>query len=118
MGISPDQYHEMLQRLAPKVKHDFSEGVDDESQLQMDIEQECRRRGWIPLRSRMDRKTARKKGEWDFTIVANGGRTIFVECKSKTGKLSPDQQAMIAHARILGHAVHVVCSMEEFLGIL
>jgi hypothetical protein len=26
-------------------------------------------------------------GEWDFTILADGGRILLIECKTKVGKL-------------------------------
>jgi hypothetical protein len=37
-----------------------------------------------------------------------------VECKTKTGKLTVEQQGFIAHAARNGHTVHVIRSMEEF----
>ena len=46
------------------------------------------------------------------------GRVLFVECKSRSGKLSPAQAALKHHAEKLGHAVHVVRSLEEFLKLL
>jgi hypothetical protein len=41
-----------------------------------------------------------------------------VECKSRTGKLSPAQAALKHHAEKLGHTVHLVRSFEEFLGVI
>jgi hypothetical protein len=43
---------------------------------------------------------------------------LFIECKSRTGKLSPAQAALKHHAEKLGHLVHVVRSLEEFLKLL
>ena len=57
-------------------------------------------------------------GEPDFVILAEGGRVLFVECKSRTGKLSPAQAALKHHAGKLGHTVRVVRSMEEFIELL
>jgi len=62
--------------------------------------------------------THRTLGEPDFVILASDGRVFFVECKSKTGKLTLEQQAFIAHAAKNGHAVHVVRSMEEFNDVI
>lgn len=90
------------------------DGVGIESDLHDAIRDECRRRGWVAFSSRMDRRTTRKLGEPDFVIMADQGRTLYVECKSRTGKLSPEQQALHAQARSLGHFVFVVRSFQEF----
>ena len=79
---------------------------------------ECRRRGWIALHGSMAERTCRTLGEPDFVILADGGRVLFVECKTKTGKLSPAQAALKFHAEKLGHTVHVVRSMEDFLAVV
>ena len=63
----------------------------------------------------MAERTCRTLGEPDFVILAAGGRVFFVECKSRNGKLSPAQAALKHHAEKLGHTVHVVRSMAEFL---
>jgi hypothetical protein len=93
-------------------------GVPRESGLHEEIFDECRRRGWIALHGSMAERTCRTLGEPDFVILADGGRVLFVECKSRNGKLSPAQNALKFHAEKLGHAVHVVRSMEEFLKLL
>ena len=92
-------------------------GVPRESDLHEEIFDECRRRGWIALHGSMAERTCRTLGEPDFVILATGGRVFFVECKSRSGKLSPAQAALKHHAEKLGHAVHVVRSMEEFLEV-
>jgi Holliday junction resolvase-like predicted endonuclease len=92
--------------------------VERESKLHGEIYDECRRRGWIALHGSMAERTCRTLGEPDFVILADGGRVLFVECKSRTGKLSPAQTALKFHAEKLGHTVHVVRSMEEFLKLL
>ncbi len=94
------------------------EAVNRESDLHNQIFNECRRRGWIALHGAMSERTHRNPGEWDFTIVADHGRVFFVECKTAAGKLSQEQRALIAWAEKLGHAVHVVRSMEEFLNLI
>jgi hypothetical protein len=43
---------------------------------------------------------------------------LFVECKSRNGKLSPAQAALKHHAEKLGHTVSVVRSLEEFLEVV
>lgn len=99
-----------------------------EAELHEQIFAECRRRGWIALHGAMSERTHRTAGEPDFTILrdavyhAKSGdyipKVLFIECKTRTGKLSPSQAAMHAHAAKLGHTVHVVRSFEEFLKLL
>lgn len=93
-------------------------GVEREADLHEDIFAECRRRGWIPLHGAMSERTHRTTGESDFVILADNGGLFLVECKTRTGKLSTAQQALKAHAEKLGHVVHVVRSMDEFLNVV
>ena len=94
------------------------DGLGREAELHEAIFDECRRRGWIALHGSMAERTCRTLGEPDFVILAGSGRVLFVECKTKTGKLSPAQAALRFQAEHLGHTVHVVRSMEEFLKLL
>lgn len=93
------------QELSRQSERDLHEKVFDE----------CRRRGWIALHGAMSERTHRTLGEPDFVILADLGRVFFIECKSSTGKLRPEQAALHVWARRLGHEVHVVRSIEEFL---
>jgi hypothetical protein len=92
-------------------------GCDDESQLHNQILLECRRRGWIALHGSMAHRARRTPGEWDFVILADGGRTFYIEAKTRTGKQSTDQLALHHWARKLGHSPYVVRSFDEFLNI-
>ena len=92
-------------------------GVAREASLHEEIFDECRRRGWIALHGSMAERTHRTQGEPDFVILADRGRVLFVECKSRTGKLSPAQAALKFHAEKLGHTVHVVRSLRESLEV-
>ena len=89
-----------------------------ERDLHSEIFDECRRRGWIAFHGSMAERTHRTAGEPDFICLCDGGKLLMVECKTARGKLSKEQQAMIAHARKLGHTIHVVRSMEEFLRLV
>lgn len=93
-------------------------GVTSEASLHEEIFAECRHRGWIALHGSMAERTCRTLGEPDFVILADGGRVLFVECKTRTGKLSPAQAALKFHAEKLGHTVHVVRSLEEFFAVV
>lgn len=88
-----------------------------ESDLHDDIKNECNRRGWIALHGSMAHRAHRTIGEPDFVILADGGRLILIEAKAAGGKLSSEQAALHAWASKLGHTVHVVRSLEEFLAV-
>ena len=90
-------------------------GVPHEAALHEAVFDECRRRRWIALHGSMAERTCRTLGEPDFVILADSGRVLLVECKGKTGKLSPAQAALKHQAERLGHTVHVVRSFEEFV---
>lgn len=119
-SISTADYLRMQARLHPRA--DWSGVMDSgpakESVLHHQIIDECKSRGWIALHGSMVQATARTIGEWDFTILADNGRLFFIECKTGKGKLSPEQIGMIAWAAKLGHGVHVVRSLEEFINIV
>lgn len=106
-------------------------GCDDEAELHRQILEECKRRGWIALHGSMAHSTFRTPGEWDVTVIGSQTETWcdgtgpsqvpriwLIEAKTRTGKLSPAQQAIHAWARKLGHTVHVVRSFEEFLAVI
>lgn len=116
MGISSFQFQQMLQRVNRAEVRETSTkaGVDVEGSLHDDIIDECNRRGLVFFHGSMAHRTRRTKGEPDFIVLAENGRTLLVECKSRTGKSSTSQLAIQAHARKLGHTVHVVRSFEEF----
>jgi hypothetical protein len=90
---------------------------EQESRLQADIKAECLRRGWLCLGGAMHKRTHRVSGEWDFTILCDAGRVLFIECKDKDGKVSQEQGALHAWAEKLGHEVHVVRSLERFIEV-
>jgi hypothetical protein len=89
-----------------------------ERDLHYQIFDECRRRGWIAFHGSMSERTHRNLGEPDFQILMDDKRAMMVECKGAKGKLSIEQQAMIAHAAKLGHTIHVVRSFQEFLNLI
>ena len=114
--------NDVLRRLNPHLFGPLpspgTRGVSCEADLHEEIFDECRRRGWIALHGSMAERTCRTLGEPDFVILAGGGRVLFVECKTRTGKLSPAQAALKHHAETLGHTIHVVRSREEFWNLL
>lgn len=118
MNLTTAQYQEILARQSRSKTREpaVSEGaIQREADLHDAIFAECRRRMWIALHGSMATATHRTSGEPDFVILADGGRTFYVECKSRIGKLSPAQHTMKHHAEKLGHTIHVVRSMAEFM---
>lgn len=73
---------------------------------------------WLVVHSRMDIPSTVAKGVPDFIILASKGRLIMVECKSKTGKLTPEQMGFKIMAEHLEHTVHIVRSFTEFLEVV
>lgn len=74
----------------------------------------CKGKGWIYFHGSMAHKTKRTAGEPDFTILADSGRVFLIECKTRISKLSPEQLGLKLWAEKLGHAIHVIRSIEEF----
>lgn len=93
-----------------------ADAVTDESELHDQIEAECRLRQWPYLHSRMDMPTTTNVGAPDFVIglPTTPPRTLWIECKTKTGKLTPQQtgfKVLIENAR---HEYYLVRSFAEF----
>ena len=120
MRLTPQQYADYLARRAvsPGIFGRTLQNMLTESELHDRILNHCRHAGWIALHSRMDQRTTRQIGDPDFTVLADGGRVFFIECKSAKGKLSTQQQALHAWAAKLGHKVHVVRTFAEFLEVV
>ncbi len=119
--------NDTLRRLNPHLfspggRPPFLNGTEgnatSEASLHDQIFDLCRQRVWIALHGSMAERSHRTLGEPDFTILADRGRVLFVECKSRTGKLSPAQAALKMHAETLGHTIHLVRSYDEFLTLL
>ncbi len=88
-----------------------------EKELHDAILSECRERGFITIHSRMDRPSTTAIGSPDFVVVTPG-KVIFCECKSRSGKLTKEQQAMCAWFEKLGQKCHIIRTMEDFRELL
>lgn len=96
----------------------LSESEQDEEELHNAILDDCRRRGWIAFHGSMAHRTKRTEGEPDFEILADGGRSFYIEAKTSTGKERPAQLGMRIWAEKLGHKIHTVRSFEEYLAVV
>ncbi len=57
-------------------------------------------------------------GEADINYYAPGGNTYFFEVKTRTGRVSKQQQKFIDRMRKLGFTAAVVRSVEEAVSIV
>ncbi|MGA2685901.1 MAG: hypothetical protein ABSF51_12705 [Verrucomicrobiota bacterium] len=95
-----------------------ADAVDSEGALHDEIISECRARLWPVIHSRMDAKTTTAKGAPDFVIFADAGRVFAVECKTRTGKQTPEQIGWQMLLERNGHAYRIVRSMADFLAVV
>jgi hypothetical protein len=123
-SITQFQYEQMMARLESnkrRAPYETTQGTPAhepepvESDLHEKILSDCARRGWLVVRSRMDMPSTNGVGVPDLLIFMDGGRCLLIECKSRTGKLRPEQLAWLAWAKRLGHRCAVVRSLAEFL---
>ena len=119
--ITTDQYNEMLARLERnkgRLPETPPDAVEHEADLHDEIIAECRKRGWICFHGSMAHRTKRTIGEPDFVVLADRGRVFFCEGKARSGKLSPEQLGMALWAEKLGHEIHLIHSLKEFVDIV
>lgn len=88
-----------------------------EDKLHDQIMEHCRSRRWVVIHSRMDRPTTQGLGVPDFIILIEDGKLLLVEAKARQGKLSIEQIAFGIRAEQLGHKVHVVRSLANFIDL-
>jgi hypothetical protein len=117
--ITNFEFLQMAARTAPKVRQGLppDDAVDRERDLHEQIETDCIRRGWAYVHSRMDKPSRVGVGVCDWVVFASGGRTLCVECKSRTGKLRPSQLIFKVQCEMHGHTVHVIQGFSEWLAI-
>ena len=87
-----------------------------ESELQRKCEKWLRENGFPYFHDSSRRKN--KKGWFDLTCLLPEGRVVFIEFKSKSGRLSDEQKLLIQQANFLGHEVHEVRSYKRFLYLM
>jgi hypothetical protein len=131
MGIPTHQYIEMAARLRRGDRRDRQVGrfVEKLSALESGqreiplhnrIMAHCNSQWpkWKYIRARSDMASTIAVGAQDFTIFLPGGRVLCVECKSKTGKITPAQRDWEHEMAALGHIVHEVRSFDEFMKLI
>ena len=88
-----------------------------ESKLHLQIQNHCDMQfpRWKYFHQPMHKKSQAELGAPDFLILLPYSKVICVECKTKTGKLRPEQAAWKAEAEKLHHHYVIVRSFDEFL---
>ena len=116
MTLAEYQAYEARQRIQQGRPAPAGGGAaEKEAKLHQEIMDYCRGQGWICLHGSMAHRAFRTIGEWDCTVIADGGRVFFIEAKTRTGKLTAEQANLHAWARRLGHEVHLVRCMNDFI---
>lgn len=87
---------------------------EPEKEIHRKIAKWCKDYAMQAFHGAMHKRSGRTPGEPDFIIQLPGGKTLYVEVKTEKGKLSIEQECVIAHAWQLGHTIHVVRKFEEF----
>jgi len=82
-----------------------------EKKLQQKILQFCRKNNILAVKVDSTSTT----GWPDLTVIAPGGRVLFVELKTPTGRLSPMQKAIGQELNQKGAEYHVIRSVEAFI---
>jgi len=71
-----------------------------------------RRNGLLYLHASPNKRSTLPVGWPDFTVFGAGAKTLFVEFKTKRGKLSDDQKAVMADLTRFGHVAGVLGCYE------
>lgn len=115
MRFTPEQYREYQIRTGQ-----FKAGLATAAACSKEIEElhypiiRWLRDHRIPFaHNRTDMESTAGNGVPDF-IFPYRGKVLFVECKTKTGKLSTEQLAWKMGAEQQGQCVHVIRTMDEF----
>ena len=118
--ITPEHFNQMQARCAAGRDQSgpvAADAVDNQAALHDEILAECRRRLWPVIPSRMDMASTTAKGAAGFVIAASGGRVFFIECKTRTGKLTTEQLGFKAMLERNSHRLFVVRSFNDFLNV-
>ena len=123
MNISSTEFAILKAKQALKLKLKSESSIpDDACKLERDLHEqttaELRRRKLYFVHSRMDKPATNQIGVPDYIVAMPGGKTMWLELKSKTGKLSPEQQAAKHMLEMSGHRHEVVRGFSQLLEVL
>jgi hypothetical protein len=66
----------------------------------------------------MDKAATTAKGVPDFQIYPPNAKALFIECKTRLGKLTPEQAGFKLAAELSGYRYEVVRSMKDFFEVI
>lgn len=123
MGFKPEDVRMMENRLARKsgpvggqvVGVDAGQEVEELHNPTLDW---LKGRGLPYVYNRPDKASTATPGAPDFTIGISRGAVVFIEFKTREGKLSEKQVEWHFLARRAGIEVHVLRSMESFFELM
>jgi hypothetical protein len=118
VSITKFQFEQMQQRTGRNTIGSASVSTAPlEKKIHQDIIAHCNAQWprWKFVHSRMDKPTRNQCGVPDFVIALPGARTLYIEAKRPGEKISPAQRDWHAEMTTLGHTVHVVHTLQEFL---
>jgi hypothetical protein len=121
MGVTPQQFLDMQRRVSkptPAIGREIKGKIERELKLHDDIIRYCNAQWprWKYIHARTDQRPTIAVGCQDFTIFAPG-RVLCIECKRADGKPDHDQLIWHKEMEMLGHTVHIVRSLSEFLEV-
>lgn len=121
MRLSLAEFMQIEARLAggrKLVATKVDNGCERERDLHEQTVQELRNRRVYFVHSRMDKPATNGVGTPDFIVAMPNGKTLWLELKTATGKLSEEQQVAKHMLENSGHEHHVVRSYKQLLEIL
>lgn len=116
MRFSQAQYVSYLAKRSGSAPSD--PGVEREKDLHQAIRDYCASRNWIVFHGSTAHATKRTIGEPDFIILCPNSKFFLIECKSRIGKLTREQQGMAMWASKLQHTIHLIRGYSEFLDLV
>lgn len=104
-----------IQKGIVRGKPKVSSTEQREAEIHREIIDYCNGLGWVVHHSRMDRPSTCGVGSPDFVVALPAAKTLYVEVKSSTGKLSMEQVTWNHRLKKLGHHTAVVRSLRQFV---
>ena len=121
---TPEQLrlHQMKTATQPEFNEPVIKSMEKEGEREAEIHDfiigYCRRQDIPFTHGRMDKKTGRTPGEFDFYLFMPYGVILLLEIKTETGDLSPDQIKLHAAVQKNGHEVNLLRSIPEFMELM
>jgi hypothetical protein len=116
---TPEQLSDYLARRGLTETPEFLAAgpADDgpEWRLQREIEAWCRERGLYLFHDKSRSRNA--PGHPDLVVAASRGKTLWLELKSRRGRMTADQKRVAQLLQACGHEFHLIRSFSQFLEI-